>query len=239
MSTKRVPTKARVSRVLDLTPTVRELVLEFEAHQPFEFRAGQFLMLHVPQEPKPALRAYSIASDDRSKTKLRLLFKHVANGVASTFVWTLKGGELLDVTGPFGRAFFAEPPSPQIVFLATGTGLAQHLCYLLSKGTLFPNLHYHLYTGVSSENEIFCEEELRQLQKSLPNFHYHFVISRGSPSWKGLRGHVQDHLHSLNLKDVETTFYLCGNGNMIKDVKHTLSQEYQVDAKKIHSEAFD
>lgn len=61
--------------------------------------------------------------------KFRLLFKFVENGVASNFVWGLKGQETLNFTGPFGKVFFQEPPTEQIVFLNTGSGLSQHFLF--------------------------------------------------------------------------------------------------------------
>ena len=138
MSSTRVMTQMKVSSIIDHTPSVRELALEIVEPQEFVYKAGQFVTLHVPQEPKPAMRAYSIASDDRNRAAFRLLFKFVENGVASTFVWGLKGGEVLSFTGPFGRVLFKEPPTKQIVFLNTGTGLSQHYCYLMSKKDLYP-----------------------------------------------------------------------------------------------------
>jgi CDP-4-dehydro-6-deoxyglucose reductase len=133
MSTGRTVYQMRVEQIIDHTPTVRELVIKAESPERFVFKAGQFITLHVPHEPKPALRAYSIASDERDEQRLRLLFKYVENGVASTFIWKLQGQELLNVTGPFGRVLFKEPPSQQILFLNTGTGLSQHFSYLVSK----------------------------------------------------------------------------------------------------------
>ncbi|MEN0059263.1 MAG: FAD-binding oxidoreductase, partial [Bdellovibrio sp.] len=94
MSSLRTVYHMRVSQIIDHTPLVRELVITTEAPNEFIFKAGQFVMLNVPQgEAKPVLRAYSIASDDRIKNGFRLLFKFVENGIASTFVWNLKGGE--------------------------------------------------------------------------------------------------------------------------------------------------
>ncbi len=78
MSAARTIYHMRVEEIIDHTPTVRELVLKTETPNEFGFKAGQFVMLHVPQgEAKPALRAYSIASDDRTKNGFRLLFKFV------------------------------------------------------------------------------------------------------------------------------------------------------------------
>ncbi len=227
-----------VDQIIDHTPTVRELVISTQNSQDFIFKAGQFVMLHVPQNPKPALRAYSIASDDRQKNGFRLLFKYVDNGVASKFVWDLKGDETLQFTGPFGRVFFKEPPTPQIVFLNTGTGLSQHYCYLMSKKDLFPNLRYRMYFGVRAEKDIYYQPQLENLKADLTDFKYDYVLSRPQDSWSGKKGYVQHFLSEVDYTNQETTFYLCGNGGMIKDVKAKLEQD-GFPKDRIFAEAFD
>ncbi|WP_413568179.1 FAD-binding oxidoreductase [Bdellovibrio sp. HCB117] len=240
MSSARKVYHMRVTEIIDHTPTVRELVLKTEEPGEFTFKAGQFVMLNVPQgEAKPILRAYSIASDDRIKNGFRLLFKFVENGVASTFVWALKGGELINFTGPFGKVFFQEPPTEQIVFLNTGTGLSQHICYLLSKKEQYPNLRYRMLFGVRSEKDMYYQKEVEALMKELPDFKFEFVLSRPSEEWKGKKGYVQNFISEFDYKNIPTTFYLCGNGGMIKEVKHQLLEIDGFDKTRIWSEAFD
>lgn len=230
----------KVLKIITRTPKVRELILKCNEPQSFEFKAGQFVMLHVPQpEGKPALRAYSVASSDKQKDGFHLLFKYVDNGKASEFIWSLKGDETLQFTGPFGKVFFQEPPNEQIIFLNTGTGLSQHLCYLLSKKDQYPNLKYRMLFGVRNEEEIYGKEELDNLKKNLKDFHYEYVLSRPSDSWKGKKGYVQNFLKEFEYKNTPTTFYLCGNGGMIKEVKHQLIEVDKIDKSHIWSEAFD
>lgn len=240
MSAARTVYHMRVEQIIDHTPTVRELVLKTDSPTEFSFRAGQFVMLNVPQgEAKPILRAYSIASDDRIKNGFRLLFKFVENGVASTFIWALKGGEMLNFTGPFGKVFFQEPPTEQIVFLNTGTGLSQHICYLLSKKEQYPHLRYRMLFGVRSEKDMYYQKEIALLEKELKDFKFEFVLSRPQESWQGKKGYVQNFISEFDYKNIPTTFYLCGNGGMIKEVKHQLLEVDGFDKSRIWSEAFD
>lgn len=240
MTNPRTIYEMQIEKIIDHTPIVRELVLRTSSPQSFKFRAGQFAMLHVPQgDSKPALRAYSIASDDRNESGFKLLFKYVDNGIASKFVWSLKGEETLKFTGPFGKVFFQEPPTEQIIFLNTGTGLSQHICYLLSKKDQYPNLKYKMYFGIRTEQDIYYQSHLDELKKQLPNFTYEYVLSRPGPEWNGKKGYVQHCLSECDYKNIPTTFYLCGNGGMIKDVKHQLIEVDGFDKTKIWSEAFD
>lgn len=227
-----------LERLEDLTENIRILHLHLKDPAEFKFKAGQFVMLHVPQEPKPALRAYSIASAEQESKYMRLILKYVEGGVASKYVWSLQGGEILNFTGPFGKVFFQEPPTEQIVFMNTGSGVAQHICYLLSKMEQYPNLHYKLLFGVRNESDIYMKDELEELKHKLPNFQYEFVLSRGPESWTGKRGYVQNFIEEFDYMNKPTTFYLCGNGAMIKDTKAALAAK-NFDPKRIWVEAFD
>lgn len=241
MSNARIPLEFKVEKIIDHTHEIRELYLKLTNKPEFSFKAGQFVMLHVPIEgaTKPALRAYSIASTDAQKDGFKLIFKFVDNGVASQFVWALKGNETLTMTGPFGKVFFQEPPTEQVIFLNTGSGISQHFSFIESRMHQYPNLKYILFFGVRREMDIYYLSELDRLKKHLPNFEYHFVLSRPSESWTGKKGYVQHHLKDIDYKNTPTTFYMCGNGGMIKDVKHQLFEIDGIDKSKVWAEAFD
>ena len=240
MSNLRTIYAMKVAEIIDHTPNVRELIIEAQTPQEFSYRAGQFVMLHVPQaEGKPALRAYSIASEEQNKKGFHLLFKFVENGVASKYVWSLKGLETLNFTGPFGKVFFQEPPTEKIIFLNTGTGISQHLCYLLSKKLQYPNLKYRMLFGVRNETEIYAQAQLEKLKSELKDFQFEYVLSRPQESWTGKKGYVQHFLKDFDYKNIPTTFYLCGNGGMIKEVKHQLLEVDGLDKARVWSEAFD
>lgn len=238
MASARTMYKMKVERIVDHTPQIRELFLSHQDPNEFVFKAGQFVTLHVPQPEKPAMRAYSIASDERNTKSLQLIFKYVEQGVASTYVWSLRGGEILNCTGPFGRVLFKEPPTSQIVFFNTGSGVSQHLSYLLSKKEQYPNLRYKMYFGVRHEQDIYYKSELENLKQSLENFEYHFVLSRPGEAWQGKRGYVQNFLSEIDFMNTPTTFYLCGNGAMIKDTKAALEAK-GFDKTRVFAEAFD
>lgn len=216
---------ALLSQVSDITPSVRELVFTPQNPNEFAFLAGQFVMLHIPQPEKPALRAYSIASSDKLKNEFRLIIKHFDGGLASAWVKAIKAGDQVNYTGPFGKFNFRHPPSEQVVFACTSTGLAPFYSMLLSQGLQFPNTKFHLFMGVWNEKEIFYEQKLQDLKSKLKNFNFQFVLdSPTSKDWKGLTGHVTAPIEKLDLK-IPTQVYLCGNPNMIKSVKELLDKK--------------
>lgn len=236
----RILRKMQVTKIVDHTPLFRELFIETREPETFQFQAGQFVMLHVPVEgAKPALRAYSIASDDRNERGFRLVFKAVETGLATNFVWALKGGEILDFTGPFGRVLLKEPPTEQVIFLNTGSGVSQHFSYLVSKAEKYPQTQFRLLFGLRNEGDIYYRKELQELCDRLPHFQFEYVLSRPSQSWTGKQGYVQNFIEEFRYREKPTTFYLCGNGQMIKDVKKKLIEEEGFDKSLILSEAFD
>ncbi len=240
VSPLRLLREMRVVGISDPTPTIRELDIECKNPDQFEFKAGQFVMLHVPVPgQKDGLRAYSIASSDKIAQGFRLIFKYVENGLASNYVWGLKGNESLIFTGPFGKVLFQTPPPPQVIFLNTGSGISQHLSFLLSKGKDYPEVAYRLLFGVRNESDIFGREALDQIQQSLPNFTYDFVLSQPSHEWKGRSGYIQHHLAQFEYKKIDSIFYLCGNGHMIKEVKTQLLERDGLPTNRVWAEAFD
>lgn len=246
----RIIRKMTVIKICDYTPQIRELFISCTDPKDFEFKAGQFVMLHVPPDLsngpndaggkplKPALRAYSIASTDEQRDGFRLVFKYVDNGLASKYVWALKEGAVLDFTGPFGRVFFKEPPTEQCIFMNTGSGISQHFSFIESNLKKYPNLRYRLLFGVRYKDDIYYREELDRLKAQLPNFEYQYVLSRPDDTWTGPKGYVQNHIDDFDYKGIPTTFYLCGNGAMIKDVKAKLESQ-GFDMKNVFAEAFD
>jgi Na+-transporting NADH:ubiquinone oxidoreductase subunit F len=97
---------ARVARIRDLAPGLREVDLDLVEPPRMAFRAGQYLQFLRPGtegDPQPLYRAYSMASAPSRATRLSLLFQKVEGGACTTYVFeTLREGEPVTVNGPFG-----------------------------------------------------------------------------------------------------------------------------------------
>jgi NAD(P)H-flavin reductase len=64
-------------------------------------------------------------------------------------------------------------------------------------------------------------------------------LSRPSENWQGKKGYVQNFMADFDYKNIPSTFYLCGNGGMIKEVKHQLLEVDGLEKSQIWAEAFD
>ncbi len=230
--------KSKLAKIVDLTPTVRELYFELLEPTEINFKAGQFVMLQIPQgDGKLAPRAYSVASADHVKNSFRLVIKFYPHGIASEWVQTLKGGELIDYTGPFGKFLFKDPPAEQVIHVCTSTGLAPLYAMLASQGPKHKDVDFKVFMGVWNEKEIFYEKELNDLKKSLPKLAINYVLDKPLDSnWNGSTGFVTDHIAKLNLSR-PTEFYICGNPAMIKGVKEMLLAK-SFPANKIYTESY-
>ena len=196
-------------------------------------------MMQVPKDGKIHQRAYSIASSALLKDKFSLLFKLVPGGIASEFVRELKGGEIVDFTGPWGKCRFFDPPCEQAVFLCTGAGLSQHMSFLLTHGPRFPKVRMRMLIGVWNPNEVYYQNELAQLKSMLGDFEYEFVVDQADTNWNGKTGYITNYLESFEIGRRETCVYLCGNPAMIKSAKEKLATVSGFDPKRMVEESFN
>lgn len=224
MSSSRVVYTAQVQSIINHTEAIRELIFTLEASSSFKFRAGQFLMLHLPspEGKKDLLRAYSLASGERETSQFRLLIKFIPLGLASEYFWKLNPGDTIRFTGPFGKLFFPEQPKKRLFFLSTGSGLAPHLSYLESFVAHYPQSQFDFLIGVRTKSEFILQDYLQQRKLLHPNFNFQFVLSRPDESWAGRCGYLQHQIETLEINPADSQFFICGNEEMAKSTKACL-----------------
>jgi NAD(P)H-flavin reductase len=220
-----------------LTPTVFEL--KFKTEQALLFQAGQFLSLVIPgagPKGRDLRRAYSIASPPESTT-LSLCVKQVEKGPGTTYLAELKPGDSFKIYAPYGDFIYKSKSNPSVFFIATGTGISPFRSMLFSQSFQEnPPKNLTCLLGVQNESELLYQDELSQaLNKSwIP------ALSRPNTlNWKGFKGRVTDYLRSLpaSCSWKNTDYYLCGNGQMIEEVKDFLLKN-AVLKTDIHQEVY-
>ena len=230
--------RCRLRRFRELTPNMRELVVDIQEPPEMAFQSGQFVMLQIPSsEGKKEQRAYSIASDARNSREFTLLIKLIPGGLASAYVQALREGQDIFFKGPFGKHEFHRPPPQQVLLLATGAGLSQLYSYVLTHGEHHPETRFFLYLGLWTENDVFYSDELERLKNRLSNFEYQYVLDQPTPTWGGRRGYVTECLKEHPILEKPTDIYLCGNPNMIKSVKSHL-EALGFPKERVFAEAF-
>lgn len=212
---------AQITKIQELAREVKEFTLSFTEN--FVFQAGQFLALHFETEQGAIKRFYSIASSPENKHEIKLCIKLLpgSDKPASRYFEKLKPGDKLTISGP-GGAFTFQGKQAQVLLLATGTGLAPFISFLLSKLPKQKH-HFQLLFGVRTQADLFYTELLQQLKKLYPKyFDFELILSRPEgTNWQGKTGHITDHLKNLkSLQSTET--YLCGNPTMVVEARQEL-----------------
>lgn len=212
--------QSMVSRVRDLTHDVRELELTLCEPKEVVFKAGQFISFEVPKEghPYPVTRPYSIASPPSISNRVLLLFNLVSGGPGSSYLYGLREGDPVIFTGPAGSFHLREDPTKRMVFVATGTGIAPFRSMILSALERDGTQPLTLFWGVRSERDLYYQEEFQDLADRYPHFSFVTTLSQPGPEWTGVRGRVSSLIQERVASVLNLAVYLCGNGNMIKDV---------------------
>ncbi len=186
------------------------------------FRA--YSMANHPAEGNIVMLTIRIATPpwDRSRNT----WMDVNPGVCSSYVFSLKEGDKVTVSGPYGE-FFIKETEAEMVYIGGGAGMApmrSHLFHLFH--TLKTDRKVTYYYGGRSKRELFYLDDFRQIEQEFPNFKFHVVLSDPLPedNWKekksldddgdGFLGFVHNSVIDHHLKphdapeDIE--FYFCG-----------------------------
>lgn len=239
------PIPATLTEVRALTPTVKHFRFAFGPGIPFDFKAGQFLMLHVPRRPlgtvlserreskdvpqpegQPALRrAYSICSPPHEHGVAEIVVKYVEGGAASSYLFGLQEGNPCTVDGPYGAFVLPTPPPQELVFVCTGTGIAPFRAQIQTLFHQRATVPMTLLFGVRYEDEVLYDGEWRDLAVAHRSFRYVPTISRprhAPAPWAGEVGYVQTKLAQYAPPAPEKAVYICGLWDMISAVENTL-----------------
>ena len=212
-----------IEKIIDMgVQETRHFKLTFSSGTVFDFEAGQFINIMVPETPehKAIKRPYSIASPPIWKGYLDLCWKRVPGGIATNYFWTLKEKDTLQIQGPLGRFTLRQPLPSTIIFVSTGTGIAPFRSMfhvLLAKNA--PCQIWNIF-GNRFDEDILYKEEFEELARKHPNFRNIFTVSRPK-AWKGETQYVQHMLKKYVSDAKDKHVYICGLTNMIMEVQKT------------------
>jgi Na+-transporting NADH:ubiquinone oxidoreductase subunit F len=137
-------------------------------------------------------------------------------GKMSSFIWSLKEGDKVTISGPFGE-FFAKETDAEMVFVGGGAGMAPMRSHIFDQlRRLNSDRKMSFWYGARSAREMFYVEDFDMLAKENDNFEWHCALSDPQPedNWEGYTGFIHNVLYENYLKDHEAPedceFYMCG-----------------------------
>lgn len=221
----------RVKSIKDLTKQVKSLRLEIlTPTEGIVFKPGQYIQLEVPKyklSKVPEYRAFSMASPPEDHLNIELFVGRVTKGVVSTYIFDyLKEGEKVKVRGPFGDFFYRES-SRDLLMIATGTGLAPMMSILRFIKSEHIQRKTTLFFGTRLQTDLFCMDELKDLEKQLDFFSLLPTLSREpeDSSWKGKRGRVTALIEETVAEKANIDVYVCGNADMVESCLESLKEK--------------
>lgn len=212
---------------------------------------------------EPTVRAYSMANypaeGDRIMLTVRIAtppfkpkpqtgFMNVMPGIASSYIFTLKPGDKVIMSGPYGDFHPIFDSKAEMMWIGGGAGMAplraqiMHMTKTLNTTDRVMNYFY----GARALNEVFYLDDFLEIEKQFPNFHFHLALDRPDPAAdaagvKYTPGFVHQVIYDTYLKnhdapeDIE--YYMCGPGPMSNAVNKMLDS-LGVDPQNIHYDNF-
>jgi Na+-transporting NADH:ubiquinone oxidoreductase subunit F len=176
------------------------------------FRA--YSMANYPAEKNLIKLNIRIASPPWDNTRNQFL--NVPPGICSSYIFSLKKGDKVMISGPYGE-FHIKNTNSEMIYIGGGAGMAplrSHIFHLFH--TLKTNRKVTYWYGARSLREVFYEDEFRVIEKKFPNFKFHLALSEPLPEdkWTGLTGFIHqvllDNYLSKHEEPEDIEYYFCG-----------------------------
>ncbi|WP_043764713.1 NADH:ubiquinone reductase (Na(+)-transporting) subunit F [Algiphilus aromaticivorans] len=208
----------------------------FEIEERFQPDWDKFnVWQHISKVHEPVMRAYSMANYPEERGLIMLNVRialppprqpDLPPGAMSSYIFGLKPGDNVTISGPFGE-FFARETDKEMIFVGGGAGMAPMRSHIFDQlRRIKTDRKMSFWYGARSKNEMFYVEDFNMLAEENDNFDWHVALSEPLPedNWDGPTGFIHEVLYENYLKDhkapEDCEFYLCGppmmNAAMIK-----------------------
>ena len=224
----------------------------FEIGDEYRQDWDQFKMFDlVANNDEDCFRAYSMASfpleDDIIMLNIRIATPPPGTdyppGICSSYVFDLKPGDKITISGPYGE-FFAQETEREMCFIGGGAGMAPMRSHIFDQlKRIKSDRKITFWYGGRSKRELFYMDEFKQLEEEFPNFSLHVALSDPLPedNWEGSTGFI----HQVCLEEymdkhddpTEVEFYLCGPPIMLQCVNEMVD-ELGVEPEMVRADDF-
>ena len=202
-----------------------------------------YSMANYPAEGDRIMLTVRIATPP-FKPKPQVGFMDVMPGIASSYIFTLKPGDKVRMSGPYGDFHPIFDSKAEMMWIGGGAGMAPLRAQIMhmTKTLKTTDREMHYFYGARALNEVFYLNDFLELEKEFPNFHFHLALDRPDPAAdaagvKYTPGIVHQVIYDTYLKnhdapeDIE--YYMCGPGPMSAAVNKMLDS-LGVEPESIH-----
>jgi Na+-transporting NADH:ubiquinone oxidoreductase subunit F len=192
------------------------------------FRA--YSMANAPSEGNIVMLNIRIATPPFNRKKGG--FMNVNPGICSSYIFSLKPGDKITISGPYGEFFIKETPN-EMMFIGGGAGMAPMRSHIFDQfrtgeKSFATTRKATFWYGGRSLRELFYIEQFKQIEKLFFNFTFHVALSDPQPedNWNGASGFIHQVIHDQYLQyhpapeDIE--YYICGPALMTSAVVNML-----------------
>lgn len=206
-----------------------------------------YSMANYPEEGDRIMLTVRIATPPM-KPKPQVGFQDVPPGIASSYIFTLKPGDKVMMSGPYGDFHPIVDSDKEMIWVGGGAGMAPLRAQImwLTKTLKTTDRRMDYFYGARALNEVFYLNDFLELEKEFPNFHFHLALDRPDPAAdaagvKYTPGFVHNVMYDTYLKDhdapEEIEYYMCGPGPMSNAVNNML-YNLGVEPESIHYDNF-
>lgn len=206
-----------------------------------------YSMANYPAEGDRIMLTVRIATPP-FKPKPQTGFMDVPPGIASSYIFTLKPGDKVIMSGPYGDFHPIFDSKKEMMWIGGGAGMAPLRSQIMhmTKTLKTTDRKMNYFYGARALNEVFYLDDFLQLEKDFPNFKFHLALDRPDPAAdaagvKYTPGFVHQVIYDTYLKDHDSPedieYYMCGPGPMSKAVEGMLDS-LGVEPSSIHYDNF-
>ena len=208
------------------TPAFNVKFSNFDIEEEYRDIWDQFhLWQYTASSDESVSRAYSMANypDEKGIIMLNVRIatpppstKGIPPGLMSSYIFNLKPGDEVTISGPFGE-FFAQDTEREMIFIGGGAGMAPMRSHIFDQlRRLDSKRKISFWYGARSVRELFFVEDFDHLQKDFDNFNWYIALSEPEPEdhWSGKTGFIHQVLYDNYLAKHEAPedceYYICG-----------------------------
>ena len=206
-----------------------------------------YSMANYPAEGDRIMLTVRIATPPM-KPKPEVGFMAVMPGIASSYIFSLKPGDKVMMSGPYGDFHPIFDSNAEMMWIGGGAGMAPLRAQIMhmTKTLKTTNRKMNYFYGARALNEVFYLDDFLKLEKEFPNFKFHLALDRPDPAADAAGvaytpGFVHQVIYDTYLKDHDSPedieYYMCGPGPMSKAVENMLDN-LGVDPTSIHYDNF-